>query len=160
LQYERWPPSLSLPPLRPLLAPPSSPPPGLPSSPLPPSPPAAQAARAPRSTRRSRRIRSGGVVTAPALTFPGVADARASPADVNNARNAGFEAGLSNWTCSANSGTTVSSPVHGGTAALQATPAGQDNARCSQTVPVKPNSTYRLSGWVRGGYAYLGVTGT
>ncbi|NEC30111.1 chitinase [Streptomyces sp. SID8111] len=116
--------------------------------------------RAPRSTRRSRRIWAGAVVSALALTFAGVGAGQASAADVNNARNAGFEAGLSNWTCSANSGTTVSSPVHGGTAALRATPAGQDNARCSQTVPVKPNSTYQLSGWVRGGYAYLGVTGT
>ncbi|MGW6291828.1 chitinase [Streptomyces sp. NPDC055058] len=116
--------------------------------------------RAPRSTRRSRRIWAGAVVSALALTFAGVGAGQASAADVNNARNAGFEAGLSNWTCSANSGTTVSSPVHGGTAALKATPAGQDNARCTQTVSVKPNSTYQLSGWVRGGYAYLGVTGT
>jgi chitinase len=50
--------------------------------------------------------------------------------------------------------------VHTGTAALQATPSGQDNARCAQTVRVKPNSTYTLGAWVRGGYAYLGVTGT
>lgn len=50
--------------------------------------------------------------------------------------------------------------MHAGTAALKATPAGQDNARCTQTVTVRPNSTYRLSGWVQGGYAYLGVTGT
>lgn len=34
----------------------------------------------------------------------------ASAADVNNAKNAGFESGLTNWTCSASSGTTVSSP--------------------------------------------------
>ncbi|MEU3946281.1 glycoside hydrolase family 18 protein [Streptomyces sp. NPDC029526] len=107
-----------------------------------------------------RRAWAGAVVSALALTFAGVGAGQASAADVNNARNAGFEAGLSNWTCSANSGTTVSSPVHGGTAALKATPAGQDNARCSQTVAVKPNSTYQLSGWVRGGYAYLGVSGT
>src|SRR5690606_35049358 len=107
-------------------------------------------------------IWAGAVVSALALTFAGVGAGQASAADVNNARNAGFEAGLSNWTCSANSGTTVSSPVHGGTAALQATPAGQDNAPCSQTVPVKPNPTYQLSGWARGGYAYLGPprTGT
>ncbi|MGV9895115.1 chitinase, partial [Streptomyces tendae] len=84
----------------------------------------------------------------------------ASAADVNNAKNAGFESGLSNWTCSANSGTTVSSPTHAGSAALKATPAGQDNARCSQSVAVKPNSTYTLSAWVQGGYSYLGVTGT
>ncbi|CAL9436816.1 chitinase [Streptomyces sp. enrichment culture] len=116
--------------------------------------------RAPRSTGRIRRIWAGAVVSALALTFAGVGAGQASAADVNNARNAGFESGLSNWTCSANSGTTVSSPVHGGTAALKATPAGQDNARCSQTVAVKPNSTYQLSSWVRGGYAYLGVSGT
>ncbi|KUM77962.1 chitinase [Streptomyces griseorubiginosus] len=84
----------------------------------------------------------------------------ASAADVNNAKNAGFESGLSGWTCSASSGTTVSSPVHSGSAALKATPAGQDNARCTQTVAVKPNSTYTLSAWVQGGYAYLGATGT
>ncbi|MET8219286.1 glycoside hydrolase family 18 protein [Streptomyces hirsutus] len=79
---------------------------------------------------------------------------------MNNVRNAGFESGLSNWTCSANSGTTVSSPVHGDASALKATPAGQDNARCTQAVAVRPNSTYSLSTWVQGGYAYLGVTGT
>lgn len=105
-----------------------------------------------------RRLWMGAVTAALALTF--LPAGPASAADVNNARNAGFESGLSNWTCSANSGTTVSSPVHGGAAALKATPAGQDNARCVQAVAVRPNSTYTLSAWVRGGYAYLGVTGT
>ncbi len=105
------------------------------------------------------RFRVVGAVTA-ALALSFLPAGQASAADVNNARNAGFESGLSNWTCSANSGTTVSSPVHGGTTALKATPAGQDNARCSQTVAVKPNSSYTLSAWVRGGYSYLGVTGT
>ncbi|MFJ6982107.1 MULTISPECIES: chitinase [unclassified Streptomyces] len=108
--------------------------------------------------KRSARLWSGVLTTALALTLAGAA--QASAADVNNARNAGFESGLANWTCSANSGATVSSPVHGGTAALRAAPAGQDNARCSQTVAVKPNSRYTLSAWVQGGYAYLGATGT
>lgn len=99
------------------------------------------------------------VVAAGALTLTGLVGS-AQAADVNVAKNAGFESGLANWTCSGGSGTTVSSPVHGGTAALQATPAGQDNAKCTQTVAVKPNSTYALSGWVQGGYAYLGATGT
>ncbi|MFI9750597.1 chitinase [Streptomyces collinus] len=108
--------------------------------------------------RRSLRLWSGAVTAALALTLTTVG--QASAADVNNARNAGFEAGLSDWTCSAGSGTTVSSPVRTGTAALQATPSGQDNARCAQTVRVKPDSTYTLGAWVRGGYAYLGVTGT
>ncbi|MFJ7075060.1 chitinase [Streptomyces sp. NPDC098781] len=104
------------------------------------------------------RFGAGAVAAALALTFLGAG--QASAADVNNAKNAGFESGLTNWTCSANSGTTVSSPVHGGATALKATPAGQDNARCTQAVAVKPNSTYTLSAWVQGGYTYLGVTGT
>ncbi|MGW2639446.1 chitinase [Streptomyces sp. NPDC001348] len=111
--------------------------------------------------RPSRRNRLGACVTvALALSAAGLAAAPASAADVNNVRNAGFESGLANWTCSASSGTTVASPVHAGTAALKATPAGQDNAQCTQTVAVKPNSTYTLGAWVQGGYAYLGVTGT
>ncbi|KUN26117.1 chitinase [Streptomyces antibioticus] len=111
--------------------------------------------------RRSTRLWSG-VVTAALVAFSlSLAGAgQASAADVNNAKNAGFESGLTNWTCTASSGTTVSSPVHSGAAALKATPAGQDNAKCTQSVAVKPNSTYTLSAWVQGGYSYLGVTGT
>ncbi|MFF0199322.1 chitinase [Streptomyces sp. NPDC005017] len=109
--------------------------------------------------RRRRTSLWAGVVTA-ALGLSLVTAGQASAADVNNAKNAGFESGLANWTCSANSGSTTGSPVHGGTAALKATPAGQDNARCTQTVAVKPNSTYTLSAWVQGGYTYLGATGT
>ncbi|MFD9613824.1 chitinase [Streptomyces sp. NPDC059083] len=84
----------------------------------------------------------------------------AQAADTELARNGGFEAGLDGWTCTAGSGAAVPSPVHGGTKALQATPAGSDNAKCSQTVTVKPNSSYTLSGWVRGSYVYLGASGT
>ncbi|MEV8639323.1 glycosyl hydrolase family 18 protein [Streptosporangium sp. NPDC051023] len=86
----------------------------------------------------------------------------ATPAHAANiATNPGFEDGLTGWTCTASSGATaVSSPVHGGSKALQATPVGNDTARCQQTVSVKPSSSYSLSGWVRGGYVFLGVTGT
>ncbi|SDL30336.1 chitinase [Streptomyces indicus] len=84
----------------------------------------------------------------------------AGAADTELARNGGFEAGLADWSCSAGSGAVVSSPVHGGTKALQATPAGSDNAKCSQTITVQPNSSYTLSGWVRGSYVYLGASGT
>ncbi|MFF8947322.1 chitinase [Streptomyces sp. NPDC014940] len=113
-------------------------------------------------TGRRRRARAGtwSAVTALALAVAGLAATPASAADVNNARNSGFESGLANWTCTAASGMTVSSPVHSGSSALKATPAGQDNAQCTQSVAVKPNSTYTLSGWVQGGYTYLGVTGT
>ncbi|MEV6652797.1 glycoside hydrolase family 18 protein [Streptomyces sp. NPDC051219] len=84
----------------------------------------------------------------------------AAAADTDLARNGGFESGLDGWSCSAGSGTVVSTPVHGGTSALKATPAGQDNAKCSQAVTVRPDSTYTLSAWVQGGYAYLGASGT
>ncbi|MFD3742260.1 MULTISPECIES: chitinase [unclassified Streptomyces] len=117
-------------------------------------------------SRRRRRHHSrpflGGamaVIAAGALTVTGLVST-AQAADVNNAKNAGFESGLANWSCSAGSGATVSTPVRSGTSALKATPVGQDNAKCTQTVAVKPNSTYALSSWVQGGYAYLGVTGS
>ncbi|MFD8251373.1 chitinase [Streptomyces werraensis] len=116
--------------------------------------------RAPRTPGRGRRPWAAALVSALALALPLAGAGQATAADVNNAKNAGFESGLSGWSCSANSGSVVSSPVHGGASALKATPAGQDNARCSQTVAVRPGSTYRLTGWVQGGYAYLGVTGT
>ncbi|WP_308294472.1 glycoside hydrolase family 18 protein [Streptomyces sp. RKAG290] len=120
--------------------------------------------RSPVTSRRGRRSRrrlgaAVAVVAAGALSVTGLVSS-AEAADVNVAKNAGFESGLANWTCSGGSGTTVSSPVHSGTSALKATPAGQDNAQCTQTVAVKPNSTYALSSWVQGSYAYLGVSGT
>ncbi|MEU2355583.1 glycoside hydrolase family 18 protein [Streptomyces misionensis] len=116
----------------------------------------------PRPLRGRRRPAAWAAATTLALAAAGLAAtaAPAAAADVNNVVNAGFESGLSNWTCSAGSGTPVSSPVHSGTSALKATPAGQDNAQCTQTVAVKPNSSYTLSSWVQGGYTYLGVTGT
>ncbi|MFD3409408.1 chitinase [Streptomyces cyaneofuscatus] len=84
----------------------------------------------------------------------------ASAADVDVARNGTFEAGLDGWSCTAGSGSVVSTPVHGGTKALKGTPAGNDNAKCSQAVTVKPNSRYTLSAWVQGSPVYLGATGT
>ncbi|MGW3323336.1 chitinase [Streptomyces virginiae] len=84
----------------------------------------------------------------------------AAAADADLVRNGGFEAGLDGWSCSGDSGAVVTTPVHGGSSALRATPAGQDNARCSQTVTVRPDSTYTLGGWVQGAYVYLGASGT
>jgi chitinase len=112
-------------------------------------------------TTRSRRWLGGALALAvgTGLTLMGTTGT-AQAADVNVAKNAGFESGLTNWTCSGGSGATISSPVHGGASALKATHAGQDNAKCTQTVAVKPNSTYTLSAWVQGGYTYLGATGT
>ncbi|MGW1277298.1 chitinase [Streptomyces tsukubensis] len=118
-----------------------------------------------RRSRRRARTRLGrflAATTAAALTVTALVTSAttARAADAELAVNGGFEAGLTNWTCSANTGTTVTAPVRTGAAALKATPAGSDNARCSQTVNVQPGSQYTLSGWVQGGYVYLGVTGT
>ncbi|CAM5483240.1 chitinase [Streptomyces chartreusis] len=106
------------------------------------------------------RFRPLALLTAAALTLPGLTalSSAARAADADLARNGGFESGLDGWTCTA--GTTVNSPVRSGASALQATPAGADNARCAQTVTVKPDSQYTLSGYVRGAYVYLGASGT
>ncbi|MGI5378562.1 chitinase [Streptomyces sp. CA-251387] len=106
------------------------------------------------------RSRPLAFLAAAALTLPGITalSSAARAADADLARNGGFEAGLDGWTCTA--GMTVNSPVRSGSSALQATPAGTDNARCAQTVTVKPDSQYTLSGYVRGSYVYLGASGT
>jgi len=72
--------------------------------------------------------------------------------------NPGFETGsLTPWSCGA--GSVVSTPVHSGSKALAGAASSSDNAQCTQTVAVQPNSSYTLSAWVRGNYVYLGVTG-
>ncbi|MFF7800841.1 chitinase [Streptomyces olivaceus] len=100
------------------------------------------------------------LLTAAALAASGLTalTSAARAADADLARNGGFETALDGWTCTA--GAIVTSPVHSGTSALKATPAGADNARCAQTVSVKPDSQYTLSGYVQGAYVYLGASGT
>ncbi|WP_404962815.1 chitinase [Streptomyces sp. 147326] len=102
------------------------------------------------------------MLTAFALAAAGflAAGPPAAAADADLVRNGGFEAGLDGWSCSAGSGAVVTTPVHSGSSALRATPAGQDNARCSQSVTVKPDSSYTLAAWVQGAYVYLGASGT
>ncbi|MBK3645435.1 chitinase [Streptomyces sp. MBT33] len=110
---------------------------------------------------RPRRTRSVlAVITAALLAVPGITalSSAARAADADLTRNGGFESGLDGWSCTA--GTTVGSPVHSGGSALQATPAGSDNAQCAQTVTVQPDAQYTLSGYVRGSYVYLGASGT
>ncbi|MFC9808699.1 chitinase [Streptomyces griseoaurantiacus] len=110
---------------------------------------------------RARRPRSVlAALTATLLAVPALTalSSPAGAADADLAVNGGFESGLTGWTCTA--GTTVDSPVHGGRSALRATPAGNDNAQCAQTVTVQPDAQYTLSGYVRGSYVYLGANGT
>ncbi|MEW2295879.1 glycoside hydrolase family 18 protein [Streptomyces sp. NPDC006743] len=112
-----------------------------------------------RSGPAARRLLAG--LTATLLAVPGITalSSAARAADAGPALDGGFESGLGGWTCTPTA-KTVTSPVHGGTAALQATPAGSDNAQCARTVSVQPDSQYTLSGYVRGSYVYLGASGT
>ncbi|MCW2881065.1 MAG: Chitinase-like protein [Sphaerisporangium sp.] len=112
------------------------------------------------SRSRQRALSRLRVVAATAVVALGIAVLPATAAlAANIATNPGFETGLSGWAC-ASTARTVTSPVHGGSSALEATPAGSDYARCSQTVRVKPSSSYSLSAWVRGSYIFLGALGT
>ena len=109
--------------------------------------------------RRPRRrllalLATAGLALGGAVALPGTAQA------ANILTNPGFESGsVSPWSCTGNLGSVVSSPVHGGSKALAGAVSSSDNAKCSQTVAVKPNTAYTLSGWVRGSYVYLGVDG-
>jgi hypothetical protein len=113
--------------------------------------------------RRAVRQRAFAAFSAAAVIGAGVAvveGGSASAATAGLITDAGFESGLSGWTCTAGSGAAVGSPVHSGSGALKATPAGLDNAQCTQTVSVRPNSQYTLSAYVQGSYVYIGATGT
>ncbi|MGG8405327.1 chitinase [Streptomyces sp. 12297] len=101
-------------------------------------------------------------LAAAALVLAGLLTAGppAAAADADLVRNGGFESGLDGWSCTPGSGAAVTTPVHGGASALRGTPAGQDHAKCSQTIQVKPDSAYTLTAWVQGSYVYLGASGT
>ncbi|HZR53448.1 MAG TPA: glycosyl hydrolase family 18 protein [Streptosporangiaceae bacterium] len=73
--------------------------------------------------------------------------------------NGGFESGsLSPWTCQPG-GVVVTTPVHSGTHALQVTPTASQTGECDQSVTLSPNTSYTLTGWVQGNYAFIGVSG-
>ncbi|MGW6921959.1 fibronectin type III domain-containing protein [Streptomyces sp. NPDC054950] len=97
---------------------------------------------------------TAGLALAGAVALPGTAQA------ANILTNPGLESGaLSPWSCTGNLGSVVSSPAHSGSKALAGAVSSSDIAKCGQTVPVQPNTTYALTGWVRGSYVYLGVDG-
>jgi chitinase len=88
-------------------------------------------------------------------------NAGAAYAQTNLLTNGSFSTGsTAGWTCSSGD-TVVTSPVYSGSSyALAGTPAGSDDAQCSQVVSVQPNSAYTLTGWVEGDYVFLGDIGT
>ncbi|MGW6916480.1 chitinase [Kitasatospora sp. NPDC054939] len=84
----------------------------------------------------------------------------APTADVDVIDNGGFEQGsLSGWTCQSGA-TRETTTVHSGSSALRAAPGASATGECTQTVTVRPNSTYTLSAWVQGSYVYLGARNT
>lgn len=73
--------------------------------------------------------------------------------------NGGFETGsLGPWTCQSG-GAVVTSPVHTGSFALQVAATGSQTGECDQTITLSPNTSYTLTGWVQGNFAYIGVSG-
>ncbi|WP_371497169.1 glycosyl hydrolase family 18 protein [Kitasatospora sp. NBC_00374] len=74
--------------------------------------------------------------------------------------NGGFESGsLAPWSCTAGTGSVVTGQARTGGYALAGAASASDNAQCTQTVAVQPNTAYTLSAYVKGAYVYLGVNG-
>ncbi|MEV7521117.1 carbohydrate binding domain-containing protein [Streptomyces sp. NPDC091371] len=117
--------------------------------------------RTPTRTRTNARTRLVCGLGAAVLGAAAVLTAPGSAFGANLLANGDFEAAgtPAGWSCSGGLGSVVSSPVHGGTKALAGAATASDNAKCSQSVSVRPSTTYTLSAWVRGSYVYLGVTG-
>jgi hypothetical protein len=112
--------------------------------------------------RHHRHHRAAAVVAAAALGVGCLVavSAGADAAGTDLAVNGGFETGsLTGWTCDAGTGSVVGAPVHSGAHALAGAATASDNAQCSQTVSVQPNSAYTLSAYVEGAYVYLGADG-
>jgi chitinase len=73
--------------------------------------------------------------------------------------NGGFETGsLSPWVCQAGD-TVVTAPVHSGSYAALISTTNSQTGECDQTVTLSPNTSYTLTGWTQGDYAYIGVSG-
>jgi chitinase len=73
--------------------------------------------------------------------------------------NGGFETGsFSPWVCQSGDAV-VTSPVHSGSYAAQIAATASQTGECDQTVALSPDTSYTLTGWVQGNYAYVGVSG-
>jgi chitinase len=111
----------------------------------------------------SKRTRAAlATATAAALAVGGAVFAvQAQAASTNILTNGYFGTGnLTGWSCDAGTASVVTSPVYSGdTHALAGAATSSDDAQCTQTVSVQPNTAYTLSGEFEGNYVYLGITG-
>ncbi|GAA2841797.1 hypothetical protein GCM10010441_77390 [Kitasatospora paracochleata] len=126
-------------------------------------------------SRALRRLASGASATVLALlaagspTMAATADAATTGPAVNLATNPGFEiptlpladwGSIPGWHCAPGEAA-LGSAAHGGASALTVTPATDDSTgECTQTLAVRPATTYTYSAWVHGSYVFLGATGT
>jgi len=111
-------------------------------------------------SRASRALIAVGTSLALAMGGAAVLVTTANATSANLLANPGFETGtLSGWTCDAGTASVVTSPVHTGSYALAGAASNSDDAQCTQTVAVQPNSAYTLSGYFEGAYVYIGITG-
>ncbi|WP_073809010.1 polysaccharide deacetylase family protein [Kitasatospora sp. CB01950] len=124
------------------------------------------------SARRRLAAVAAATVLAALGTVPAAhADAPAAPRTpaVDLATNPGFEiptlpladwGSIPGWHCAAGEGAVTTAARTGGSA-LAVTPASADSTgQCTQTLAVRPGTTYTYRAWVHGSYAFIGATGT
>ncbi|MGW6919368.1 polysaccharide deacetylase family protein [Kitasatospora sp. NPDC054939] len=131
--------------------------------------PARRSARIP---ARLAALAAGASLALSGLAAPASAETAPAPGPVVNlATNPGFEIPASSladwgsvpgWRCTGGpSEAKVAAQARSGGSALAVTPAAADSkGECTQTVSVRPNTTYTASAWVKGSYVFLGATGT
>ncbi|MFJ4674667.1 MULTISPECIES: polysaccharide deacetylase family protein [unclassified Kitasatospora] len=120
------------------------------------------------SARRRLAALAATAALASAATVPAAHADAPAPAP-NLATNPGFEiptlpladwGSVPGWHCAPGEGA-LTTAARTGTAALVITPAaGDSTGQCTQTLAVRPNTSYTYRAWVHGSYAFLGATGT
>jgi hypothetical protein len=101
----------------------------------------------------------------PGATITSTPTATVTPLPTGNlVANGGFESGsIAPWSCQGVAGSNyavVRGNAHSGVYDLALTPTNALTAQCQQQVSVRPNTAYTLSAWVKGAYAFVGVSGT